>query len=115
MAFLANPFSLAVPTLTAEELETLLPGFQGVVLDVREPIEGTTQGTLPGPQINIPLRDLSQKAPIQLNFGQEIITYCAHGVRSREAVKILSQLGFQKCRSLEGGLAAWQARQRPRG
>ena len=75
------------------------------LLDVRQPeehadchIDGSTL---------IPLDELMQRAPRELDAQSEIVVYCAHGVRSMHAALALRQLGFEKVRSLQGGIEAW--------
>lgn len=79
---------------------------QVVLLDVREP-EEYEESKIDG-CILIPLGELTQRAEVELNKDADIVIYCAHGVRSLEALLGLRIMGFQKLRSLEGGICAWQ-------
>jgi len=91
--------------IRAEELrERLENGGQLNLLDVREPIEFTTYN-IGG--INIPLGKLIDRAK-NLNYikNEEIIVICKMGLRSETSRHILSQLGFENVRNLEGGLLA---------
>ena len=56
----------------------------------------------------IPLGDLMSRANLELDPDADIVVYCAHGVRSMHAVMGLRSLGFEKLRSLEGGLHAYR-------
>jgi rhodanese-related sulfurtransferase len=49
---------------------------------------------------------LAVQAP-SLDKTQPIVTYCHHGVRSRNAMLILRQQGFNNVASLKGGIDAW--------
>ncbi|MEK6580729.1 MAG: rhodanese-like domain-containing protein [Bdellovibrionota bacterium] len=57
--------------------------------------------------ILIPLGDLQSRAEQELKKDADIVIYCAHGIRSLQAVMALRMMGFSKLRSLEGGIAAW--------
>lgn len=100
-------------------LQAELPPWRGVILDVRTPMEwgfgGLSEGQLrqlsqPGAVfhcLRIPLSELLERAALEIPQGFPIVVYCAHGVRSQTAQQLLSQLGYQKVYSLEGGFAAW--------
>ena len=75
-----------------------------VVLDVREPHEYQI-AHLDGARL-IPLRELPRRLG-ELDGPAEIVTHCHHGVRSLKALEILKAAGFNKVRSLKGGIYAW--------
>lgn len=77
-----------------------------VLLDVREP-EEFEEDHLVG-STHIPLGDLMSRANSELDPDAEIIIYCAHGVRSMHALMGLRSRGYEKLRSLEGGLCAYR-------
>mgnify|MGYP000992868604 CR=1 FL=1 len=77
-----------------------------VLLDVREP-EEYEEDRLEGCKL-IPLGDLMARASLELDPEFDIVIYCAHGVRSMHALMGLRTLGFEKIRSLEGGLHAYR-------
>jgi len=77
-----------------------------VLLDVREP-EEFAEDRLEGGKL-IPLGDLMARANLELDPDADIVIYCAHGVRSMHALRGLQTLGFEKLRSLEGGLHAYR-------
>lgn len=54
--------------------------------------------------INIPLDNISK---IEYDKDMKIILYCATGVRSTEAAKKLSDLGYTNIYNLDGGLLNW--------
>ena len=75
------------------------------LLDVREP-EEFAQSRIEGCKL-IPLDELQIRAN-ELNPEDNIVIYCAHGVRSLYALRALQMLGFKKLRSLDGGIAAFE-------
>lgn len=77
-----------------------------VLVDVREEEEDAID-RLEGRKL-IPLGDLMSRANQELDPEADIILYCAHGVRSMHALMGLRSLGFEKLRSLEGGLSAYR-------
>lgn len=102
-----------------EEVDTnaaeALIGGAALFLDVREPGE-VREGHLPG-AVNVPRGLLEAKA--DLNFphreakledrDQEVVVYCASGVRSLLAASTLQEMGFSNVKSMAGGFAAWKA------
>jgi adenylyltransferase/sulfurtransferase len=90
--------------ITAEELKTCLD--QVHLVDVREPEEFEVS-FIPGCKL-IPLGELHLRAEQELNPNDDLVIYCAHGIRSLHAVAALRHLGFSKTRSLEGGIVAWE-------
>lgn len=93
--------------ITSEELAKCIS--EVTLVDVRQP-EEHAESHIPGCKL-IPLGELAARAS-ELNPLEDLVIYCAHGVRSMRGLGILQQLGFQKLRSLEGGIAAWEEFQR---
>jgi adenylyltransferase/sulfurtransferase len=89
--------------ITPSELEKELK--QVVLVDVREP-EEHEESRIDGCKL-IPLGEIQARAG-ELNSNDDIVLYCAHGMRSLQALMALRMLGFESLRSLEGGIAAWQ-------
>ncbi len=79
-----------------------------VLLDVREP-EEYAESHLKG-CVLIPLAELNERAPKELRTQDNIVVYCAHGMRSMHGLMALKQLGFENVRSLEGGICEWEER-----
>ncbi len=77
-----------------------------VLLDVREPHEWEI-AHIAGARL-IPLVQLPARLS-ELDSHVEIVTHCHHGARSMRALEILRGAGFNKVRSLEGGIDAWAA------
>jgi len=74
------------------------------IVDVREPWEHDL-ARLPGARL-IPLGQLAQRAG-ELDSTRPVAAYCHHGVRSRYAMAILRDLGFQDVAHLAGGIDAF--------
>jgi len=89
----------AVPELGAADLD----GFDGALLDVREPEEHEA-GHIPGDRL-LPLADLL--ADPDAAGGAPLVAYCRTGVRSARAVEALRAAGID-ARSLRGGYEAWR-------
>jgi rhodanese-related sulfurtransferase len=93
--------------ITASELHRALAQGQAIKLvDVREP-EEFAESRIEGGTL-IPLGELTVRAR-ELSPDDDIVLYCAHGVRSVHALLALQRLGFKRLRSLEGGICEWQA------
>ena len=79
----------------------------GVALvDVREPHEFAAYA-IPG-AVNVPLSTIrSGVVPDAVAAGEEVLVYCAAGVRSAQAVAILQEAGYGGMTSLDGGIEGW--------
>lgn len=77
-----------------------------LLLDVRTPEENQFVA-LPNSTL-IPLQELAARFE-ELNESREreIVVYCHHGMRSRQAIGFLREVGFTKLHNLEGGIDAW--------
>jgi rhodanese-related sulfurtransferase len=78
---------------------------QVTLVDVREPEENEIS-QIEGGKL-IPLGEIILRATSELDPEENIVLYCAHGIRSLHALIGLQKLGFKKIRSLEGGIVAW--------
>lgn len=78
-----------------------------VLIDVREPHEFATTH-IPGAR-NVPLAEVLEGGwlPPQPEPGQQIVIYCAGGIRSARAVRALVERGVTGPVSLAGGIDAW--------
>jgi len=101
--------SYAGPEITAEELQREMreKGRELVLLDVREPHEWEI-AHIDGARL-IPLGQLPERLG-ELDGHAEIVTHCHRGVRSMKALNILKGAGFNRVRSLAGGIDAWADR-----
>lgn len=94
-----------IEELSPEAVKTLLDQGQSLVLlDVREPFEFDTVH-IPG-AVLIPLGQLQQRLE-ELDRDADLITYCHHGMRSVAAAALLRAAGFQRVRSMAGGIDGW--------
>lgn len=73
-----------------------------IIIDVRDSDEYNT-GHISN-SINIPLSNIEN---IDYNKDQAIILYCATGVRSLQAIDMLSKNGYTNLYNLDGGLLNW--------
>lgn len=93
--------------LTAAEAVMLMNREKAVVVDVCESSEYAT-GHVVGSK-NIPLSDLESKLTSAVkNKGLPVILVCASGMRSNRAVAVARKLGYEKAKSLSGGMRAWR-------
>jgi sulfur-carrier protein adenylyltransferase/sulfurtransferase len=97
------------PEITAEELRQEMDekGSSLLLVDVREPHEWEI-AHIEGAQL-IPLGRLPDRLG-ELDGHVEIVTHCHHGARSMKALGILKAAGFNRVRSLAGGIDAWADR-----
>lgn len=92
--------------ITPLELKQRLDRGEPVVLiDVREPWEAEV-ATLPGSRA-LPLNELRYRAEEELEFDDDVVLYCHHGVRSLEAARVLWDFGYTQVKSLAGGIHRW--------
>ncbi len=75
------------------------------LVDVREP-EEYAQTRIEGSTL-IPLGEIQSRAA-ELNKEDNIVLYCAHGVRSLHALRALQMMGFSHLRSLDGGIVSFE-------
>ena len=98
-----------VPELSAQQVNDLLSnnGKSHVILDVRESDEWR-QGHLAG-AVALPRGFLEIKVETAIpDKDTPIIAYCAGGVRSLLAGKMLKEMGYQNVTSMTGGYNAWK-------
>jgi adenylyltransferase/sulfurtransferase len=98
-----------VPELSAQQVNELLnnDGKSHVILDVRESDEWR-QGHLAG-AVPLPRGFLEIKVETAIpDKNTPIIAYCAGGVRSLLAGKMLKEMGYQNVTSMTGGYNAWK-------
>lgn len=83
-----------------------------VVLDVRTPSEFKGGHLAQAKLINVNDTDFKQQLSA-LQKDKPVYVYCAAGVRSNKAAKIMRQEGFTQVFELSGGIQAWQAAGKP--
>lgn len=93
--------------ISVAEAHRLIENKEAVtVIDVRE--RGPALGYIPG-AIFIPLKlieDAADKLP--KNKDSLLLTYCASGIISANAVTVLKGMGYRNTCSIRGGFNAWQ-------
>ncbi len=98
-----------IPEVTAQQVNELLKnnGKSPVILDVRESDEwrqGHLEGALPLPRGFLEIK-VESAVP---NKETPVVAYCAGGVRSLLAAKVMKEMGYQNVSSMAGGYAAWK-------
>jgi sulfur-carrier protein adenylyltransferase/sulfurtransferase len=92
------------PEEVAERLET---GARLQLLDVREQ-EEVEQGIIPRARHLSRAHFESRAEDVVPGKDDEIVVYCASGVRSVFAAKTLEELGYAKVSSMKGGFVRWR-------
>ena len=105
-----------VPLLKPAEAYALIQKNKGnpqfVVLDVRTP-EEFKEGHIEG-AVNINLNSKVFKHEIgRLDRQKTYLVYCRTGRRSKEAVRIMQDLGFTNLLLFEGDIVGWKAEKLP--
>jgi adenylyltransferase/sulfurtransferase len=91
--------------VTPKALKQLIDdGKDVVILDVREPFEYEI-AHLNNAKL-VPLGQLAAHVN-ELDTARPIVVYCHTGMRSAQAVRFLSGLGYKKAKNLRGGIKAW--------
>jgi adenylyltransferase/sulfurtransferase len=98
-----------IPEVTAQQVNDLLTnnGKSHVLLDVRESDEwrqGHLEGALPLPRGFLEIK-VESAIP---DKNTPVIAYCAGGVRSLLAAKVMKEMGYQNVSSMAGGYGAWK-------
>lgn len=87
-----------------EVKERLEAGEPVTIVDVRQP-EETARGVIAGARL-LPLAELEQRWE-ELKDENEVVCYCAAGMRSLRAAEFLRSKGIFNATSMEGGVMAW--------
>lgn len=97
-----------VKELSAKEVQDLLSNDgRHIVLDVREK-EEFREGHLKG-AVSVPRGFLEMKVEGEVPDKEApIIAYCAGGVRSLLAAKVMKEMGYKNVISMSGGYSAWK-------
>lgn len=103
---LSRGLVFAYDEITEKELKEKMAKGGVVLLDVRENDE-VANCKIPE-SIHIPLAEVNARFK-ELDPQKEIVVYCAAGVRSARASKILDGAGFKKVKNLKGGIGNWIA------
>ncbi len=104
LAWVAMRLMMRRNQIKPEEAQRLVS--EGALLvDVRTTTEFGS-GHLPG-AINVPLQDLAKRSVELEPKDQPIVVYCASGMRSRGARRVLQQAGFTAVSDL-GAASRWR-------
>ncbi len=77
-----------------------------ILLDVRQS-EEIARGRIPG-STALPLTQLEERIETAIpDRDRRVLVYCASGVRSQRACRILRGMGYSNVASVSGGLTAW--------
>jgi rhodanese-related sulfurtransferase len=108
-----------VEHLGPDQVAAELDSPEVVLLDVREPGEQLTDGTIPG-ALTAPRGMLEFHAdpasPYHLDAlapDRRVIVHCKSGARSALAAATLADMGYTRVAHLDGGIIAWRASGRP--
>lgn len=89
--------------ISFEQAQEILAKTNGILLDVRTYQEYCEEHLLNS--INIDLYNLKDYvANVIPNKNAVIVTYCTCGTRSKQAMKILVNLGYKNVYSIKGGM-----------
>lgn len=83
-----------------------------IILDVRTADE-FNEGHIPGAVMIDYYRNDFREQVNKLDKTKPVFVYCASGVRSSSAAKILAQSGFTQVYNLKGGINAWYRSGKP--
>jgi len=92
-----------IPSVTPRDALRLAAREGAVIVDVREADELARTGKLAGAR-HLPLRDVPERAAAELPRDRPILLYCAAGIRSAMAGRLLRAMGWEHVFNL-GGLA----------
>ena len=101
-----------VQTITVLDLKAQIDaGNEPLILDVRDPHEweiSAIDGSL-----RIPKSQVIARAA-EIPRDREVVVHCKTGIRSRDAILMLQNLGFTNLVNLKGGINAWATEVDPR-
>ncbi len=96
-----------ITEVTVDDIEDKVGDSKVSVVDVREPDEwegGIIPGAIPLARGFLELK-IEEQVP---DKDQEVVIYCAGGVRSALAARAMQELGYTNVKSLIGGFNAWK-------
>lgn len=92
--------------VTASEAVMLINREKAVLVDVSEPAEFAAGHA--GGAKNVPLGALESSNDLPKNKALPVVVLCQTGAGATKGVAILRKRGYENCRALAGGLAAWR-------
>jgi len=90
-----------------EVRQRLEAGEDLLVVDIREPFEWQQTGVIPGARLSA-MRPFLLTQLDSLDQEREVILVCASGVRTADAAVYMTMKGFQRPKSMAGGMKAWR-------
>jgi rhodanese-related sulfurtransferase len=96
-----------IEEVNAVTFKNLIASGNGIVLDVRTPVEVAKGIIADAYVIDINQRGFEEKLQ-SLPKDKEVYVYCAVGGRSRQAAEILLKNGFTKVYNLSSGIVDWK-------
>lgn len=100
------------PTVTPQQLSTLVNRQNAVVLDIRAQKEFRDGHVIDA--INIPYEKLSQQlGQLESSRSRPVVVVCKTGQQAGAAVKMLKDTGFEQLYRLAGGMMEWRNSQLP--
>ncbi len=101
---MSEPLDASEQITAAELAARLKESDPPLLLDVRSEVE-TQVSALPDAQV-IPLGQLLERLN-EIDKGRAVVVFCRNGTRSRRALRILKENGFNQVKNLSGGINAW--------
>jgi len=100
---------MEIKTISATELKEKLDGEEKFKLVEVLPNEFFAKGHLPG-AINIPVDEIEERAPKELDKEEEIVVYCVDTAcqASPNAAKKLIEMDYKKVIDFEAGKEGWK-------
>ena len=92
--------------VSTTEAVMLINRERAVLIDVSEPAEYAAAHAAGAK--SVPLARLESSADLPKNKALPLVVLCTTGARASRAVGILRKQGYENCRALAGGLAAWR-------
>jgi len=108
-----------IQNLSVAEVAAELATGEIVLVDIREPEERATTGTIPGAvhaargMLEFYADPTSPYHRPEFETDRRIVLYCASGGRSALATDMLQQLGYESVAHLDGGFKSWMAGYQP--
>jgi rhodanese-related sulfurtransferase len=96
--------------VTADTAAEALASGEAILIDVREQAEWDA-GRIPGSRL-IPMSQIQDRAG-EVPMDQPVILYCRSGNRSGQVQQFLQERGYTQVYSMQGGIQAWEAEDRP--
>ncbi|MGM0369282.1 MAG: rhodanese-like domain-containing protein [Bacillota bacterium] len=102
--FLSGLVGKGVEEVTPQEVEEN----DVTVIDCRNKND-YQQGHIPG-AINIPYGEFKEDHPnlADIDQDEEVVVNCVMGVSSQKITRLLNEAGYDKAKSMKGGIKAWE-------